>query len=132
MKPTVLVVAAILWRGDEMLIGQRPAHKTQGGLWEFVGGKVEAGETLADALARECLEEIGVQIAIDGTFAQVRHEYPEKIVELTLFEAHITQGEPRRLEHQALRWVKVHELDADLFCPADRDILARIKQQAGK
>ena len=96
------VVAALLWDGDKFMICQRPAHKARGLLWEFVGGKVEPGETKEAALIRECQEELGIIIAVKGVFMDVIHTYPDLTVHLTLFHGKITEGEPQLLEHHDL------------------------------
>lgn len=121
------VVAALIVKDHRFLICQRPAHKTRGLLWEFVGGKVEQGETLPQALIRECLEELGIQVTPQEIFMQLVHIYPDITVRLTLFWAQ-TQDTPQRLEHNDLRWISVDEIDHFSFCPADRDILAKLKE----
>ena len=68
MPKAVEVVAALIWRGDRFLACQRPAHKARGLLWEFVGGKVEPGETKEEALVRECREELGVTVRVGEVF----------------------------------------------------------------
>ena len=77
------VVAALIWDGDRFLICQRPAHKARGLLWEFVGGKVEPGETKEDALIRECREELDITLSVGDVFMEVTHEYPDLTVHLT-------------------------------------------------
>lgn len=123
------VVAALLWRGDRFLACQRPAHKARGLLWEFAGGKTEPGETREQALIRECREELDVTVVPRDIFMEVTHEYPELTVHLTLFNAHLSQGEPKALEHNALRWITVEEIDELAFCPADEAILERLKRK---
>ena len=123
------VVAALIWRGERFLACQRPAHKARGLLWEFVGGKVEPGETHRQALIRECREELDVTVVPDEIFMEVTHEYPDLTVHLTLFHAQLPEGEPKALEHNALRWIKVDEIDQLEFCPADEVILERLKQR---
>ena len=123
------VVAALIWRGDKFMICQRPAHKARGLLWEFVGGKVEHGETKEQALIRECQEELAITISVGDAFMDVTHEYPDLTVHLTLFNATIAEGVPQRLEHNDIRWVKVSEIDNYDFCPADEEILLRLKER---
>ena len=123
------VVAALIWRGDRFLICPRPAQKARGLLWEFVGGKVEPGETKEQALCRECRDELDISLAVGRQFMEVVHEYPDLTVRLTLFLASIPQGEPRRLEHNDIRWITVEEIDGFAFCPADEEILNRIKAE---
>ena len=122
------VVAALIWEGDRFLACQRPAHKARGLLWEFVGGKVEPGETKEEALIRECREELAVTLSVGDAFMDVTHEYPDLTVHLTLFNASIAQGTPQKLEHNALKWITVQEIDTLPFCPADEVILERLKQ----
>ena len=121
------VVAALIWEGDCFLICQRPAHKARGLLWEFVGGKVEPGETGEDALIRECREELGVKLRVGPVFMQVVHTYPDLTVHLTVYTADIESGQVQKLEHQDLRWITPLEIDAYSFCPADVEILEKIK-----
>lgn len=126
------VVAALIWKGERFLACQRPPHKARGLLWEFVGGKVEPGETREQALIRECREELDVTVRVGGIFMELVHEYPDLTVHLTLFHAGIAEGTPRLLEHQALRWLTVEEMDQYPFCPADQAILARLREQYGR
>ena len=123
------VSAALIWEGDRFMICQRPAHKARGLLWEFVGGKTEPGETKEQALTRECREELDIEVEADSVFMEVRHEYPDITVNLTLFNAHIVSGEPVLLEHADLRWIKPEEIDNFTFCPADEEILKKIKEK---
>lgn len=124
------VVAALIWEGDRFLACQRPPDKARGLLWEFVGGKVEPGETKEAALVRECQEELGVVVSVGDLFMEVTHSYPDLTVHLTLFHAVIVQGEPQKLEHQDIRWITREEISQYPFCPADDVILARL--QAGE
>ena len=121
------VVAALIWDGDRFLACQRPAHKARGLLWEFVGGKVEPGETLQEALVRECREELAVTVSAEEVFMDVVHEYPDLKVHLTLFHASIKEGVPQKLEHNDIRFITVDEIDQYSFCPADKEILERLK-----
>lgn len=120
------VVAALIWDGDRFLICQRPEHKARGLLWEYVGGKVEAGETKQEALIRECKEELDVTISVGDVFMDVVHEYPDITVHLTLFHAQIVSGEIRLLEHNAVAWITPDEIPNYAFCPADKEINERI------
>lgn len=123
------VVAALIWDGDKFLACQRPANKARGLLWEFVGGKVEPGETKEEALIRECREELDVTVAVEEVFMEVTHEYPDLTVHLTLFHAKIVEGVPKKLEHNDIRWLTAEEIDRFPFCPADEEILERLKQK---
>lgn len=120
------VVAALIWRGDQFMICQRPAHKARGLLWEFVGGKVEVGETKEQALIRECREELNIVISVGEIFMDVLHEYPDLTVHLTLFHAVITEGIPQKLEHSDIQWITPKEISDYEFCPADKEILKEI------
>ena len=122
------VVAALIWDGNRFLACQRPAHKARGLLWEFVGGKVEPGETREQALIRECQEELAVTVAVQDVFMEVDHVYPDLTVHLTLFNASIAEGIPQKIEHNDLRWITVEEIDQYEFCPADEEILRRLKE----
>ena len=123
----VEVVAALIRSGERFLICQRPAHKARGLLWEFVGGKVEPGETKPEALIRECREELGIGLAVHDIFTEVTHVYPDISIHLTLYNAAIAEGTPKLLEHNDLRWISPEEIGGFEFCPADEEILKQIK-----
>lgn len=126
------VVAALIWQGEKFMICQRPAHKARGLLWEFVGGKVEAGETKEQALIRECREELDVLLSVGEVFMDVLHEYPDLTVHLTLFNATISEGIPQKLEHNDIQWLTPSEIGDYDFCPADEEILKEIVKKYGK
>ena len=123
------VVAALIWDEDRFMACQRPAHKARGLLWEFVGGKVEPGETKEEALIRECKEELGVTITVEDVFMEVEHVYPDLTVHLTLFHAKIAEGVPQKLEHNDIQWITTKEIDKFAFCPADEEILKKLKHE---
>ena len=120
------VVAALIWDNGKFMICQRPAHKSRGLLWEFVGGKVEPGETKQQALIRECQEELAITLSVGDVFMDVVHEYPDITVHLTLFNATIAEGVPQLLEHNAIAWIKPDAIPLYDFCPADVEILQAI------
>ncbi len=122
----VEVVATLIWKNDKFMICQRPAHKARGLLWEFVGGKVEPGETKEQALIRECKEELDVVLSVGEVFMDVIHEYPDLTVHLTLFNATIAEGEPQKLEHKDILWITPIEIPNYDFCPADEGILKKL------
>lgn len=122
------VVAALIWDNDKFMICQRPAHKARGLLWEFVGGKVEPGETKEQALIRECREELAVTVSVGNIFMEVTHEYPDITVHLTLFHATIADGTPQKLEHNDIRWISPAQIPDFTFCPADTEILQHIRE----
>ena len=123
----VEVVAALVWDKDKFMICQRPAHKARALLWEFVGGKVEPGETKEQALIRECQEELAIMLSVGDVFMDVVHEYPDITVHLTLFNATISKGIPQKLEHNDIQWIAPAEIPQYDFCPADVEILAKIQ-----
>lgn len=127
-KKPVDVVAALIWEKDKFLICQRPANKARGLLWEFVGGKVEPGETKQQALIRECVEELAINVEVGDQFMQVVHQYPDILIRLTLFHCTIPEGFPQALEHNALAWIHPSQTEQYDFCPADTDILKEIKR----
>lgn len=122
------VVAALIWHGDRFLICRRPGNKARGLLWEFPGGKVEPGETDAQALIRECREELDVTLSVEALFFEVVHEYPDLTVRLRLYHAALTGEMPRMKEHFGLCFITADEIDSFAFCPADVEILERIKK----
>ena len=124
------VVAALIWQGERFMICQRPAHKARGLLWEFVGGKVEPGETKEAALIRECREELGVTVSVGELYMELTHVYPDLTVHLSLFHAVIAEGTPALLEHNDLRWITRREIPDYAFCPADEEILRRLTAEA--
>ena len=121
----VEVVAALVWRDGKILICRRPADKARALLWEFPGGKVEAGETKQQALVRECREELAFEVVTGSVFCEVTHTYPDITIHLTLFNC-TAKGEPQRLEHAALKWVVPQDVTAYDFCPADKVIVEKL------
>lgn len=125
------VVAALIWERNKdknkFLICQRPKNKVRAFLWEFVGGKVEKGETKEKALIRECKEELNITLNVEDIFMEVEHIYPDITVHLTIFNATILDGEPEKLEHNEIKWITIEEIDNYEFCPADKEILQKLK-----
>ena len=126
-RQAIEVVAALIRDKDRFLACQRPAHKARGLLWEFVGGKVESGETGPEALVRECREELGVTLSVGEAVMDVTHEYPDLTVHLTLYSAVIAEGEPQKLEHNDIRWIRANEIGTIEFCPADQVFLDTVR-----
>ncbi|MCQ4297822.1 Nudix family hydrolase [Pseudomonas stutzeri] len=119
------VAAAVIRGADErVLIAKRPLDKHQGGLWEFPGGKVEAGEGVQAALARELLEELGIVVTAAQPLIQVRHDYPDKQVLLDVWEVQAFTGEPHGAEGQPLMWVAADQLTNYSFPAANQPIVA--------
>ena len=109
------------------MICQRRANKARALLWEFVGGKVEKGETKEQALIRECKEELNILLNVGEVFMEVVHEYPDITVHLTLYNATINEGVPQKLEHNDIKWITPEEIPDYEFCPADEEILKKLK-----
>lgn len=120
------VVAALIWEKDRFLACQRPANKARALLWEFVGGKVEPGETKEAALIRECREELAIEVQVEDLFMEVDHVYPDITIRLSLFHAAIAEGTPQMLEHNDIRWILPKQIPQFDFCPADEEILKKI------
>ncbi len=126
-KRIIEVVGAIIKDGVRYLVGQRPANKSQGGLWEFMGGKIEPGETPEQALARECREELDLEIENERVIDSVVHEYQDKTIRLTLISCTPASGSvPRALEHQQIRWVAPADMASMDFAAADRELIAKL------
>ena len=123
------VVAALIRDGERFLICKRPAHKARALMWEFPGGKVEPGESPQDALIRECMEELDVTLDVGELYMQVTHDYPDIQIRLSLYEAVIASGQLRGKEHEALCWILPREIPDYEFCPADVDIIHRIRRE---
>jgi mutator protein MutT len=121
------VSAALIFRGGKLLVTQRHAGAHLGGLWEFPGGKREAGETFEQCLIREIREELGVEIFVGELFEEIRHDYPEKSVHLKFFICKIISGEPQPLDCAAVKWVEASELADHEFPAADAQLLARLR-----
>ena len=126
-KPFRHVVAALIRNNGRFLICQRPLNKTRALQWEFVGGKTEQGETKEEALIRECREELDITVSVGDIFYEVDHEYPDIFIHLTLFNCTIAQGEIKMLEHNDIKWITPEEIPFYEFCPADKDILEKIR-----
>lgn len=123
------VVAALIVRDGKFLICQRPKQKARGLLWEFVGGKVEPGETQEEALIRECREELGIKVFVGELYMRLLHVYPDITIRLTLYLCSVSE-EPRLLEHNAMCWIAPAQIPDYSFCPADTEILDKIQKDA--
>ena len=120
----VRVVAAVVRRGDAILVSRRHAHAARGGQWEFPGGKVEPGETEPEALRREIAEELGCGLEVGGLVVRHVHRYPDLEVELAFYACRLPAGaEPRPLGVAALEWAPDHALGGYDFCEADLPVL---------
>lgn len=127
----VEVAAGLICSDGRYLIARRKPGVHLAGLWEFPGGKREAGETLEDCLRRELLEELSVEVDVPIPFQIIRHEYAEKTVELHFFRCTIEAGQPMPVDCAELRWVSPSELTGYQFPPADRPIIEALQQHDG-
>ena len=122
------VSAALIFRAGKLLIAQRHAKSHLGGLWEFPGGKGEAGETFEQCLVREIREELGVEISVGKLFDEISHDYPEKSVHLKFYICQILSGEPQPLDCAAVKWIEKSALAAHEFPAADEQLLEKLKK----
>jgi 8-oxo-dGTP diphosphatase len=111
----------------EILVAKRPSDKSQSGLWEFPGGKVEKNETAFQALKRELLEEIGIQVMTATPWLQINHTYPHRTVLLDTW--HVTQfsGEPFGQEGQLIQWIQPNDFSQLPFLEGNREIIEKIR-----
>ena len=124
----VHVAVGVILRGQQVLLALRSSKQHQGGKWEFPGGKVEKGETVAAALKRELHEEIAIDVAESSAFMQLEYAYPEKTVLLDIYLVTGFDGEPEGREGQPLRWVDIAGLGDIEFPDANQPIVERIQQ----
>ena len=123
----ILVVAAVIGRGESILVTRRKSDAERGGLWEFPGGKVEAGETEPAALEREIREELGCGVEVGRFIARHVHRYPDLEVELAFYACALPAGaEPVAIGVAAMEWAPRAELDRFDFCEADLPVLPLI------
>lgn len=126
-----VVAGALLDAGRRVLIAQRPPGKPLAGAWEFPGGKLRAGESETQALARELAEELGVRLLASRHVASTVHAYPERTVHLSLYLVERWSGEVRALEAQALKWVDAGNLPGEPLLEADRPLVAALLRLLG-
>jgi mutator protein MutT len=123
------VAAALVFRGDKLLITQRPQGSHLAGLWEFPGGKREKEETFQECLVRELAEELGIEVTVGDLFETIVHNYPEKTVRLKFFYCRWSRNEPRPLGCPAFQWIGRGELSQYEFPPADAVLLQRLRSE---
>lgn len=124
------VAAGLIIREGRYLIARRKPGVHLAGLWEFPGGKREAGETLEECLRRELWEELNVRVDVLIPFHMIRHEYAEKTVELHFFRCRIESGQPTPVDCTEIRWVYPDQLKDFEFPPADRPVIEALREQA--
>ncbi|PSU50995.1 5-methyl-dCTP pyrophosphohydrolase [Photobacterium frigidiphilum] len=122
-KPTILVVAGVIEKQGRYLLAQRFEHASQGGLWEFPGGKVEEGETPQSALERELMEELTIQTTTGQFLADSVFDYGDKIIHLKGYLSHWVSGSLTLHSHQISVWAELTEISHYALCPADYPIL---------
>jgi len=128
-SPLIQVAAGLIVREGRYLIARRKIGTHLGGLWEFPGGKCEPGESLEDCLRRELREELGIDVSAPVHFRTIRHDYPEKTVELHFFRCAISRGEALALDCEEIRWVMPDEMTDYEFPPADRPLIEALQQE---
>lgn len=126
------VVAALIEDGDRLLIQQRPAKGERGSLWEFPGGKREAGETDAQALVRECREELGIEVTVGELAWETEHAYPDLTVSLALYRCLVTAGQAAARDGQRVAWVPRGKLGEYPFCEADIPFVEKLRHPQDK
>ncbi|MBI3292376.1 MAG: (deoxy)nucleoside triphosphate pyrophosphohydrolase [Elusimicrobia bacterium] len=122
-KPLIDVGVALIQQDSRYLITQRKGGDSYAGFWEFPGGTREPHESLEECVVRELREELGVVIQVEAKVYELTHEYPQRVVHLTVFRCQLMSGAPRLLECQAFEWVVPEEFSAYRFLPADQPLL---------
>ena len=122
----ITVAAAIIHHNQQLLLTRRKPGAHLENLWEFPGGKVEAGESLPAALQRELREELGIVVEVLDEFYTTNHHYATRSVALHFFNCRIVEGEPRALDVAEFRWVNSSDLHAYEFPEADRELVERL------
>jgi len=130
LKHVRIAVGIIRNAQQDIFITQRDASSHMAGFWEFPGGKIEAGESPEQALARELLEETGIEVQQAQPFDVLEHRFPDRIVELHFYLVEAWAGEPYGREGQPMRWVKQQDLKADEFPAANISIVEALLAQS--
>ena len=123
----VIVAAAVIIRDGRVLLTRRGEGQHLAGMWEFPGGKLEAGESPEEALLRECQEECGIEVEVAEILEVTHHWYPEKEVLLLFYRCELRAGEVRHLQVADHAWVAPRDLDDYPLPPADERVVARIR-----
>jgi mutator protein MutT len=122
---------AVIRRDRQFLIAQRNADDTFGSFWEFPGGKKNTGESFEDCVVRETKEELGVDIAVDRKFMEIRRKYNEKIIWLNFYLCSFISGEPKPIDCQKVQWADVRELKNFNFPPANDAVISKLFEICG-
>lgn len=122
-----VIVGIIFNAQNEILVAQRPPDKYKGGLWEFPGGKIEANETHFNALQRELLEEIGIEVISAEPWLEIQYDYGDRLVYLNTWLVRQFSGEPKGIEGQLIRWVSKEALSQFEFPQGNLNIIQRLQ-----
>lgn len=132
MAKVIEVAAGLISHNGRYLIAKRRTGVHLAGLWEFPGGKREQGESLEECLQRELYEELSIRVDVPVPFQIIRHEYPEKTVELHFFRCNIEEGLATPLDCAEIRWVFPSEMGQYQFPPADRPIIEALQRDSAR
>lgn len=132
VRPHYLIAVGVICKGDKMLVSKRKSHGLLGGLWEFPGGKIEAGETPSQCVVREIKEELGIHVKVGASLGKVKHEYTHFTIELEAFGCKYVSGKPAALGCADFRWIQLSELKTLAFPKANHKLFPFIEGTVAK